>query len=469
MVAMLSGTFLTLSGFYVVNDTIKRDEQTRVGQIIATTPLRDSLYTLGTALSNFAVLSTMTGIVFLTAIVMQLFRGESPAIDLWNLMAPFIILVLPPLLLVAATAVFFETRLSLRSGVGNIAYAFIWLIGLPLLSESIDLFGINAVLSSMSHAGLAQYPDMLQNSFILGFSWGFPHGRSLATFTWEGIQWTSAFIQTRFLWMAVALGISLLSSVRFNRFDPSRESRKSPEAPPPDTLEIEAPITPVAPLREVQLRPLDEREPQFRFRSMLIAECRLIMKDLNGMPILGKMGTAAAGALLVAGLLLPLSEARSLLLPLAWVLPMLTWSKMGTREERYGTDKLVFSSANSLTRQLPAAWMAGVLLALVTGGGIALNLALHGDMYGVLAWIGGALFIPSLALCLGVWTGSSKAFEFGYIMLWYIGPINRIVPLDFMGALLGSVEAGIWQYYLVITLILLGLSFVGRITQIQRE
>ncbi len=40
LVAMLTGMFLTLLGFYVVNDSVKRDEQTRVGQIIATTPLR---------------------------------------------------------------------------------------------------------------------------------------------------------------------------------------------------------------------------------------------------------------------------------------------------------------------------------------------------------------------------------------------------------------------------------------------
>ncbi|MFB0546425.1 MAG: hypothetical protein ACETWB_05895 [Anaerolineae bacterium] len=112
--------------------------------------------------------------------------------------------------------------------------------------------------------------------------------------------------------------------------------------------------------------------------------------------------------------------------------------------------------------------MAGVLLAAVTGSGIALNLALHGEWLGMFAWGVGALFIPSLALCLGVWTGSSKLFEFIYTLLWYIGPLNQIEPLDFMGALPGSVKAGIWQIYLVITIILFGLAFIGRKWQIQR-
>jgi hypothetical protein len=105
---------------------------------------------------------------------------------------------------------------------------------------------------------------------------------------------------------------------------------------------------------------------------------------------------------------------------------------------------------------------------LVTGGGVALNLALHGEWLGVLALVVGALFIPSLALCLGVWTGSSKSFEFIYSLLWYIGPLNQVEPLDFMGVVSGSVEAGVWQIYLVITIILSGLAFIGRKWQIQR-
>jgi hypothetical protein len=147
---------------------------------------------------------------------------------------------------------------------------------------------------------------------------------------------------------------------------------------------------------------------------------------------------------------------------------VLVWSKLGTREARHRTDQLVFSSAKSLKRQLPAVWLAGVLLAVLTGSGVALNLALHGDWLGVLAWGVGALFIPSLALCLGVWTGSSKSFEFIYTLLWYIGPINQIGLLDFMGAIPGSVEAGIWRPYLVTTAILFGLALIGRKRQIRR-
>jgi hypothetical protein len=469
MVAMLTGAFLTLLGFYVVNDSVKRDEETRVGQIIATTPLSNPLYTLGNALCNFAVLSTMVVIVVFTALVMQLVRGEAFAIDLWALTAPFLVLVLPLMFLVAAVAVLFETRPMLRGGTGNIVYAFVWLFGLPLFSELFDMFGILGILSSMGAAGKAMYPELDQNKSILGLEWGFTQDRSLAPFTWQGVDWTPAIIQTRLVLLGVAMGISLFASVRFSRFDPSSESKEIPGPPPSEVLSLEEVIEPmVFPLKEVQLRPLSVDALKFRFWPVLLAECRLILKELREIPLFGMWGSAAAGALIITGLLLPLDGARGMILPLAWFLPVLVWSKLGTREARHRTDQMVFSSANSLRLQLPAVWLAGVLLAIVTGSGVAVNLALHGEWPGVLAWVVGALFIPSLALCLGVWTGSSKSFEFIYTLLWYIGPLNQMVPLDFMGALPGSVEAGIWQLYLAITVILLGLAFVGRKWQIQR-
>jgi hypothetical protein len=469
MVAMLTGAFLTLLGFYVVNDSVKRDEETRVGQIIATTPLSNSVYTMGNAICNFAVLSTMVAIVIFTALVMQLVRGEALAIDLWALTAPFLVLVLPLMYLVAAIAVLFETRPMLRGGAGNIVYAFVWLFGLPLFSELFDLFGILGILSSMGATGKAVYPELDQNKSILGLEWGFTQDRALAPFTWHGVNWAPAVIQTRLVLLGVAVVISLLASLRFSRFDPSRESKKIPETSLPDVLDVEEVYeSTVVPLKEAQLRPLARNAIQFRFGPVLLAECRLILKELRELPLFGVWGSAAAVALIITGLLLPLSGARGMMLPLAWFLPVLAWSKLGTREARYRTDQLVFSSANSLKRQLPAVWLAGVLLAVVTGSGVALNLALHGEWLGVLAWVVGALFIPSLALCLGVWTGSSKSFEFIYTLLWYIGPLNQIEPLDFMGALPGSVEAGIWQLYLAITIVLLGLAFIGRKMQIQR-
>lgn len=44
-----------------------------------------------------------------------------------------------------------------------------------------------------------------------------------------------------------------------------------------------------------------------------------------------------------------------------------------------------------------------------------------------------ALFIPSLAVALGAWSGGSRAFEAIYTICWYLGPGHQIPGLDFMG------------------------------------
>ena len=65
LVAILTALLMPLVGFYLVKNAIARDIATGVGQIIATTPLRRPLYTVGKWLSNFTVLAIMAGVTAL--------------------------------------------------------------------------------------------------------------------------------------------------------------------------------------------------------------------------------------------------------------------------------------------------------------------------------------------------------------------------------------------------------------------
>jgi hypothetical protein len=121
-------------------------------------------------------------------------------------------------------------------------------------------------------------------------------------------------------------------------------------------------------------------------------------------------------------------------LVVTWLWPILCWSKMGVRESLHRTGPLVYSCPRSLQRQFLALWVSGVVIAAGTGSGFALRCILAGDLLSLAAWLAGALFVPSLALALGVWTGSSRTFEALYAVLWYVGPANRIAALDYSGA-----------------------------------
>ena len=95
------------------------------------------------------------------------------------------------------------------------------------------------------------------------------------------------------------------------------------------------------------------------------------------------------------------------------------------------------------------------------------RLGLMGQFMSVGVWFIGALFVPALALTLGVWTGTSRAFEAVYLLWWYIGPGNQVPAFDYIGVVPEGLEMGMPLLYLGITAGLLVLAMIGRRRQIQ--
>jgi hypothetical protein len=173
-----------------------------------------------------------------------------------------------------------------------------------------------------------------------------------------------------------------------------------------------------------------------------------------------------AAGLLLAPALIPNAAARGMVLAFAWIWPVLLWSSLGVREIRHQTYQILFAAPHPLARQLPAAWLAGVLVAAVTGSGFAFRLLLEKNLPGLFAWAIGALFIPSAALCLGVWSSSSKPFEILYTLLWYIGPMHATPMLDFMGSAPATAATRYPLVYLALTAMLFVMALAGRKRQL---
>jgi hypothetical protein len=172
---------------------------------------------------------------------------------------------------------------------------------------------------------------------------------------------------------------------------------------------------------------------------------------------------AVAAGLLIGELASPLAAAREGVLLVAWIWPILVWSQMGCREARHATGPLLFSSERALARQLPALWTAGIAVAALTGSGVGIRLLLSADWPSFAAWISAAVFIPSLALALGIWSGTSIPFEALYTVWWYIGPGHQTPVLDFIGTTLASSRPA---DYALAAAILLAVSYWGRRTRL---
>lgn len=136
---------------------------------------------------------------------------------------------------------------------------------------------------------------------------------------------------------------------------------------------------------------------------------------------------------------------------------------MGSRENRHNVGQLVFSSAAPLARQLPASWLAGFIVTVLTGGGVAIKLLNAGDGAGLLAWLSAPLFIPTLAVASGIWSNSQKLFEVLYVSLWYLGPLNKVHAVDYLGAH----SNGNIGFFIPLSLALILTAFIGRARQIR--
>ena len=126
LVALTTTMFASIVGFYVVKNTIERDRQTGVGQILAGTPISKFSYVLGKVFSNFVVLASIVIVQAIAALVMQFMKGEDPSVNLWVLFAPFVFIAFPAMAITASLAVLFESVRWLRGGLGNILYFFLW-------------------------------------------------------------------------------------------------------------------------------------------------------------------------------------------------------------------------------------------------------------------------------------------------------------------------------------------------------
>lgn len=459
--------FLGIAGFYLVKNAIVRDEQTGVGQIIASTPLSKPVYLMGKWLSNFTLLAALVGILGVAAVIMQVIQQEVAVMEIWTLVAPLILIALPMMALVAALAVFFESVDWLKGGFGNIAYflvfiflfsASIFLTDLPWL----DVTGVSLISASMKSAASAVFPAY-NGEFVLSMASDQP----LQTFVWSGLSWSAPVVLQRIGWLVASLALVLMGALFFNRFDsrsmskPLRQRRKTNE----NDLTEQTPV--LIPVSIPRLTPcISPRTFQWNFLRLVWLEILLLMKGLKWYWLAG------FAVLWVGSLVSPTESTRKFWFIAAAVWPVLVWSRMGERENRFQTEQLIFQCPFPVVRVLLAGWLAGISLSVVSLSGVLLGRLLAGEPLQLMAWCYGVLFIPTLALVMGGLSRSGKLFEVVYLILWYLGPLNKengLAVIDYLGIHAGSPVYTQPAAFAGVILGMLFLAYIGRRVQLRSD
>jgi hypothetical protein len=280
-----------------------------------------------------------------------------------------------------------------------------------------------------------------------------------ARFTWEaGLGVDAGLVGQRSGLLLLAVLLAVLPALWFNRFDPAARrpggdigqiedgirrlrafldpGRRSaaraaaavtdgPTSPAPGTVGT-APATVV----EAAARPATGRlTPAARTRPLgrLVAgEVRVL---LGGVPLWWLLG---ALALAVVAAIAPTSAVANPLLPLAWLWPVLIWSRLGTQRFTHQVDPLIVS-APAARRRLLAEWLAAALLTAAVGLLPLVRFAAAGEYASVTRWLAAVAFIPTLALALGTLSRGPRLFQAVYAVIW-LGAVTGERALDFLGA-----------------------------------
>jgi hypothetical protein len=342
VIGLVGTVWGTLAGFYIVKNSIQRDRQTRVGQILATTPMSKSFYTLSKMLSNLAVLGAMILILALAAVVIQLFQGEDRHIEFFALLSPILILGLSAMAVCAALAVLFESLPVLRGGVGNVLYFFIWIFMLSMSVTAMqgrdpaagsralrDYSGVATLMGQM-HSAVQEIDPKYSGGSSFGIG---PMDPGARKFLWNGVHWNAAILVGRLMWLGVAIALALLAALFFDRFDPARagwlpaDKQKSARKPgdgalPVSQFAVQNGFEQIDPGRHERYAPMQltsfaRTGPQggshIRFFALVVAEFRLLLRGH------GWWWYAGAAGLFIACLASPLDTARSGLIIVAWL------------------------------------------------------------------------------------------------------------------------------------------------------
>ena len=456
--AIMASTFLWFIGFYVINNGIRRDEESGIGQIIAATSISNFNYLLAKSLSSFMVLLTITLIIVLMAFGLVMVRGSEFHFNVLQFLLPYLFGTIPSLLFLSVFAVFFEVVFGKRTNLSNITFFFLFsgFVGYIFtaqnsLAQWLDVLGTKHLLAEMTAAVNGDYSKIHQDISV-GYNFG--SKRELHYFLFEGSHFNLFYLATRLFWIAMALVLLWIGSKIFRRFD--TRSFSLPGVKSQNNMEVNH--TP--PPNEIILSSLPLASAAFNIYPLIKAEIMMLLRKGPQWFWLINL------AMFIALFFIPLDKAHQLALPIVWFFQINRWADIATKEKFYGTSSFVYGSSKPLGRLLTAQILAGTLTALAFAIPVLLRYSFTGEFAALPGIILGAVILIGFSTCSGILTGGKRLFEILFFMLTY-AVIENIPQADYFGGLHRS--TGYFGIQMLIILFLLATSYIARNYEIKNQ
>jgi len=351
--AMMSSTFICWIGFYLVNSNIKKDIDTGVGMITATTAITNFQYLLAKTWSNFLVLASILGCSFIMAIALFFIRHTGYPFEPLQFIVPYLLIPIPAIFLISAWAVVAEVFLYRYSILLNVGFFFVFcfIISIQLkIAPAFDILGVKPVTTAMEQTVFDQHQEKSQ---VLSIGFNMSKNQHVRHFIFYGVNWSMPLIISRILLIFVGIISIYLSARFFHRFDISDIVKSKKKG------KITEPVaSPARMLREVKLSELPQVKPSYGILPFIKTE--LLMLFRKGPRWLWLINIGG----MIASIFAPLNIAHKIILPVLWFLQVARWSDIATREKTNRIHYFTFASYKPLTRLLSAQLIAGIILAV---------------------------------------------------------------------------------------------------------
>ncbi|GAA0077439.1 hypothetical protein UT300005_18170 [Clostridium sp. CTA-5] len=446
-------SLITLIGFYFVRNSIKRERELFIGEITASMETKSWVFIFGKIFGNLLFLLLQMVIVIFITIIMQFIRGESYSFEVIKLLTPFFILAVPTCFIVAVIAIIFEVIPILRNSFGNVAYFFAWSgICVASLGKSksylVDVFGMNTtarIILEQFKNNFDEFKDI--DSFSLGTNG--PLHDNIKTFRMDNVNIDITVFSGRLFWIAIGILVLCLISMFFKRSSLIRTkvSRKIKKGMDIKQKEFNTE-------KRIVLSEIFENKTYSNNFNIILSEIKIMFSSCN-------LWWYSAIILFSIGVFFAKGETLyRFLIPIMWILPIFIWSKLGTIYTNFNMEDYLFTYKNYRKFQLYNSVIAGILFTIMINISIIIKFILLKNFLGVIYILIGIFFVNTFGMLMGNITKNSTAFEIIYIILWYVGMLNGLTSLDFLGLTKIAVSKHIPIMYLVVGIILLITSII---------
>jgi hypothetical protein len=450
--AMMTSVFLSLIGFYLVNNSIKKDIETGVGMIIAATSISNFKYLISKVLSNFLVLLSITAIVFVMSVIVFFIRGNGFSFEVTQFILPYVIVTIPALFFVSSLAVVAEVFLGRRPVIQYLAFfaLFNFIVANVMMTEGsgtikmLDPFGVKAVTMGMEDFVSSHFHEKQQ---VVSMGFNFSDRQDVKTFVFEGILWQPAFIASRLIWICFSLLLIWISAKFFHRFDVKEKTRTKKKKLAANN------ISPGLVISDIKLSALPAITPAYGILPFIKTELlMLVRKGSKWFWLLNAGG-------MIAMIFVPLSIAHQIVLPVLWFLQVSRWSDLATKEKTNRMHYFAYAAYQPVRRLLVSQVAAGIILAIALAMPLMIRYLIGGGFMSILEIVSGAFFIVAFAVCLGILSGGNKLFEILFFLLTY-SAVNKIPFMDYFGGM--HHDLNYTRLMLLIIVFLLSVSFALR-------